>query len=237
MDYFNFTDSSRHFFSDILRILIEDRRTAYAEPINSSLKLGDIVIARTFILSDKKKETVTKLSYAVRGPYQIIHTTNHGNYFVNKLHRPDSSKLKFIPYNFYPLPPSLKPCDSVDTIDTRYLNQTHVPLINLLKKALHIKLYNEKWFDKLLETSIPPFTYKYDTLELLDESVYPFLSVVDLHDETNTLIPQPLYENVDDDISLIPFPLTLHNSLENTDCLFFIQYTPEDTIKPWWYLI
>jgi len=52
-------------------------------------------------------------------------------------------------YDLYPLPPSLKSCEPVDTIDTRYLNQFHTPITNPLKKALHIELYNEKWFDNL----------------------------------------------------------------------------------------
>ena len=47
-------------------------------------------------------------------------------------------------YTFYPLPPSLKLCESVDSTNTRYLNQMHAPLINPLKKALDIELYNEK---------------------------------------------------------------------------------------------
>ena len=132
----------------------------------------------------------------------------------------------------HPLSPSFKPCEYVDSTDTRYLNQSHAPPINLLKKALHIELYNDKWFDKPLKTSIPPFTYKHDTLKLSDESITPFPSVVDLHDETSTLPPPPLFEKLDDHTSQPPSPLSLHTSVANIDCLYFIQYTSEDTIKP-----
>lgn len=47
-------------------------------------------------------------------------------------------------YDLYLLPPSLKHCEHDDAIYTRYLNQTHDPLIHLLKKVLYIELYNEK---------------------------------------------------------------------------------------------
>ena len=36
----------------------------------------------------------------------------------------------------------IKPCETVNATDTRYLNQTHAPIINLLKKQLHVELYN-----------------------------------------------------------------------------------------------
>ena len=240
--YLKFTDSSRHFSSVILNIIIEDRRTPHVERINNTrnlvvLKPGDIVMGRTAIQSDKKKEKVAKLSYAVRGPYQAIRATNHGRYFKRKLHRPDSPELKFMAYDLYPLPSSLKTCESMDTTDRRYLNQSHNPLINPLKKALHIELYNDKWFSKPLKISVTYFTYKYATLKLSDESIYPFPSVVELHHEINTLPPQPLCEKVDANISKPPSPLTLHKSLEKKDYLFFVQYTSKGTIKPRWFLV
>ena len=127
LGYLKLTDSSRHFSSSILKILIEDRRIAHAERINNNrniivLEPGDIVMARTTIQSNKQKEKVAKLCYAVRNPYQIIRTTGHGSYFVCKLHEPDSPELKVMAYNLYPLSPSLKPSEPVDTTDTRYLN-------------------------------------------------------------------------------------------------------------------
>ena len=130
-----------------MKILIEDKRTTHTERINNNhnvvvLEYGDIVMVRTAIQSNTHNEKVAKLCYAVRGHYQIIRTTCHGSYFVRKLHRLDSPELKFIVYDLYPLPPSLKPCELVDTTDTRYLNQSHTPITNPLKKSLHIKLYN-----------------------------------------------------------------------------------------------
>ena len=46
--------------------------------------------------------------------------------------------------DFYILPPSLKPCEPVDSSDTCYLNQSYAPIGNLLKQLLNIELYNEK---------------------------------------------------------------------------------------------
>ena len=56
-------------------------------------------MARTAIQSNKQKEKIVKLCYAVRGPYQIIRTTGNGSYFVRKLHRSDSPELKFMAYD------------------------------------------------------------------------------------------------------------------------------------------
>ena len=55
--YLKFTDSPRHFSSAILKILIEDRRTAHAERINNTRNLivlqpGDIVMAQSAIQSN-----------------------------------------------------------------------------------------------------------------------------------------------------------------------------------------
>ena len=50
--------------------------------------------------------------------------------------------------DLYPLPPSLNPYDPVDSSDTRYLNLSYSPIVNLLRNSLNIGLYNETWFDK-----------------------------------------------------------------------------------------
>ena len=102
---------------------------------------GDV---RTTIQSDISKQKFAKLSYSVRGPFQLIRNTEFRSYFVRKLNKVDSPELKFMIYDLYPLPPSLKLCEPVDSTDTRYLNQMHAPLINHLKKELDIELYNEK---------------------------------------------------------------------------------------------
>ena len=63
-----------------------------------------------------------------------------------------------------------------------------------------------------------------------------FPSAIELHKETHTCPPHPLYEKVDKTFSNLLSPLALYKSLATTDCLFFIKYIPEDTIKPRWAL-
>ena len=208
LDYLKITDFNRHFSSSILKILIEDLRTLHAERINIYYNLvvvqaGDIVMA---IQSNLSKHKVVKVSYSARDPYQIIRHTGFVSYYVQKLQKPDSPELKFMAYALYPLPPSLKPYDPIDTTDTRYLNHTHLPLANPLKKALHIELYNEKWFTKPIPTSAPPITYNHDTLKLSKDTSFTFPSVSNLHKETHTCPPKPLLET--EDYSFPPPPLS-----------------------------
>ena len=145
LDYPNFTNSHRHFASSIHKILIEDRRTAHAERINNSkhlvlLKAGDIVMTRTAIQIDLSKNKVTTLSYSVRDPFQIICYTGLGSYFVRNFNKPDSPELNFMALNLYLLPPSLKSFEPIDSTDTHYLNQTHTPFVNPLKRLCTLNL-------------------------------------------------------------------------------------------------
>ena len=176
-------------------------------------------MARTAIQSDLFKNKVAKLSYSVRGPYQILRNTGLGSYFVRKLNTPDSPELKFMDHDLYSLPPSLKPCEPIDSTDTRYLNQTHAPLVNPLKKALYIKLCNEKWFNKPVPTRYSCFLYDYGTLQFPDKSLLPFPSVLEIHNETNTCSPKLLLATEDYSFPPPHYPLTLHNSLTNSDYL------------------
>ena len=187
-------------------------------------------MARTVLQSDLSKNKVAKLSYSVRGPYQILRHTGFGSYFVRKINKPDISELKFMSHDLYPLPLSLKPCEPIDSTDARYLNQKHTPLVNPLNKALHIELYNEKWFTKPVPTTNSSFSYDHDTLQFPDQSTLPFPSVLDLHNETQTYPPKLLVATEDYSLPPPPSPLKLHNSLADSDSLFFIQYLPLKTL-------
>ena len=91
-------------------------------------------MARTAIQSELSKNKVSKLSYSVRGPYQILRNTGLGSYFVRKFNKTDSPELKFMAHDLYPLLLSLKPCEPIDSTDARYLNKHYDPLGNPLKK-------------------------------------------------------------------------------------------------------
>ena len=68
--YLELTDSSSHFFSCLA--IIEGRRATHSERINNNrtpavLRRGDNVMTRIAIQSYKKKETVAKLCFVIRG--------------------------------------------------------------------------------------------------------------------------------------------------------------------------
>ena len=90
------------------------------------------------------KEIIAKLSYEVRGLFQIIRHTGRGSYYIRKLYKLDSPKLKFVAKTLYQLPPPIKLCEAIDSCDTIYPKQFYTPAINNLKKSLNIELYNEK---------------------------------------------------------------------------------------------
>ena len=75
--YLRLTDSNRYFASNIMKILVEDRSTVHAERINTNRNIvnmlpDDLVMDRTTVQSDKAKNIIVKLCYAVRGSFQII---------------------------------------------------------------------------------------------------------------------------------------------------------------------
>ena len=86
-------------------------------------------------------------------------------------------------YDLYSLLPSLKACESIDTTDTRYLNQSHTPMKNGLTIPLK-RLFHH-------------FFYKYRTLKVLSASVSPFSFIDEFYHDTNTCPPLPLVEVVD----------------------------------------
>ena len=141
VSYLRLTNSNRYFASVILKVLVQDRRGVHTERINTNKNIvtmlpGDLVMDRTIVQSDETNNEIAKLFYAVRGPFQIIRDTGRGSYIVRELNRPDSPEFKFMSEDLYILPPSLKPCESMDGSDTRYLNQSHAPIVNPLKKPL-----------------------------------------------------------------------------------------------------
>ena len=70
---------------------------------------------------------VSKFSHTVIAPLPQI-STNHGN---------------------IPAPSRTISSQPLDTIDQRYLNSTHDPIVNPLKKLMKIELYNNKWLRML----------------------------------------------------------------------------------------
>ena len=109
-----------------MKILVKKRITSDTKRINNSRNIvtiypDDIVMVLSTIQSNKTKDKVTKLYYAARSPFQIIHGIDRGNYIVWKLNKTDSPEFKFIS-ELYILPPSSKTSQHVNSSDNRYSN-------------------------------------------------------------------------------------------------------------------
>ena len=146
MEYLRLTDKDKIFATEILEILIEDRRTTHRKRINNkrnvvTLQDGDIVMARREVMSDKTKNRVGKLTYQVSGPFRITRSTSHGSYYAWKLKNKNSVEQKFMAEDLYPLPPSLLPCDLIDGADIRYFNNSQPLITHPFEKDLNIKSY------------------------------------------------------------------------------------------------
>ena len=79
-------------------------------------------MARTAIESEASTNKGAKLIYQVRGSLLIVEYAGRGNYLVRKLFKCNSQELNFISTNLYPIPPSLKLCEPVDSSEIKYLN-------------------------------------------------------------------------------------------------------------------
>lgn len=145
------------FARKILAFTLEGRRIQRSERINERRKrikyrVGDIVMARVAVQSDKSKQKVTKLIYKSTGPYVIAEDINLGSYMCRKYGRPNGALSKFMTEDLYLLPPQIMPCDEVDTPNLRYLNTDFAPnLKHPFSKSFDIEAYNTKWFDDELK--------------------------------------------------------------------------------------
>ena len=198
VEYLRLTDKDRIFSTEILKILIEDRRTAHRDRINNNrnvvtLLLGDVVMTRREVMSDKAKNKVGKLTYQVSGPFVITKATGHGSYYARKLKDKNSAEQKFMAEDLYPLPPSLLPCDPIDGADVRYLNHSHPSITHPFEKDLNIKSYHEKHFSSPPLLTPPKFDYNHESLKFVHPSSPTlFPSIVELHRETHTVPPPPV---------------------------------------------
>jgi hypothetical protein len=259
--YLNFVNEHVSFSQAILRYLVEDRRLAHAERANESRNpvvyaIGDRVMATVQVQSDASRNKVAKLSYQRRGPFEVVSHLGNGAYELRSLSRPDAATHKFHSSSISPLPPGLLPCDPIDTSDLRFLNQDSTPSANPLR-SLDIQLYNDVWFDTMPETHPAPFDFSSSTQPTPPFASSPFPSIAELCDSypanPTSPIPSPAYvpviSNTPNSNNPDPFaygptephastPSQLYDSiLASTDRMFFIQYLPEGTLRPRWYLV
>lgn len=141
LEYLKITDSSRHFSFYILKLLIEDPRTVHAERIKNTWNL--VVINPVDILWFEQPFKVTTHRVKLWNYITLYEALTKSSItrlvvvtMFKKNHKSDSPEVKFIANDLYYVPPSFKPFELVDAIDTRYLNQNHVLSINTLNKVL-----------------------------------------------------------------------------------------------------
>lgn len=228
------------FATSVLQILIEERRISHRNRMNESttkspLKVGDIVKAHVQIQSKSETGIVDKLSYAARGPFKITKDLGYNSFEVAPYHNPNGATRKYKGTELYLLPPSLFPSNMLDTLDQKFLNYDHAPVVSPLKQALQIESYNAEWFDQPkppTEINIP--------LSNIDKQAFQEHSIPSLEQLCNetplTSTTEPTYPTPEQII--IPTNNNLHSQIINSkDKLFFIKYTPLNTLRPKWYLV
>ena len=230
------------FATSVLQILIEERRSAHCERHNQgksqspAFKVGDAVKAHVQVQSNQSTGQVGKLSYRAKGPFQITEDLGSGSFEVQRYNEPNSARRKYKAIDLYLLPPVLYPAEPLDTMDQRYLNYEHAPIMHPLQQSLNIEFYNNQYLNPdpqhLQGDTTGTFTIPLDQAALETPHVFP--TTMELHAESNT------------DMSAIEVEEDHHTDAPSTkaeqivsskDKLFFIQYTPEGTMKARWYLV
>ena len=113
-------------------------------------------------------------------------------------------------------------------MDTKYLNYSFAPVPSPLQKPLAIELYNDTYFN--------------DSPSIIDKTTNLPASTIDAVAFQPHLPPKPTTVAIPPPTSpTIPTPSHSHpfhaSILKSTDKLFFIKFTPQNTLRPRWYLV
>ena len=229
------------FSQSVLQVLIEERRDSHRERANtdklpSAFKVGDVVKAHVQVQSKSETGVVKKLSYQARGPFQIVEDRGNNSFAVQRYKEPSSAIRKYKATELYLLPPALFPSDPLDTMDERYLNYEHAPVVSPLQKPLGIELLNDQWFDPSQSTSLidlAPHTINHDTDKPSNTHI-PTLA--ELNNDVNNSENTPAIEisKTSPRAEQDTLPISIAQS---KDKLIFIRFTPDSTLRPRWYLI
>ena len=134
------------------------------------------------------------------------------------------------------MPPALFPSAPLDTIDQQYLDNQFAPVVNPLKGALKVQLYNDKWLHsarypvqtKSLITDLP--SSEIDSLAFQPHPIPNSASRSHHTSITHKPNTQP--------IPITPSPIPFHDAIKNSkDKLCFVMYTPIGTMLRKWYLV
>ena len=232
------------FATSVLQVLIEERRTTHRERWNVNhvakpFELGDVVKAHVQVQSNSKTGVVKKLSFQAKGPFQIVQKLEGDSYMVQRYGDNEAPTRKYKGSELYLLPASIFPHDPVDTMDQRYLNFSNSSIVSPFKKPLQIELYNDTFFPTnskhIIKPSLdqPSCQIDHSTFKLHD-SIDGLPPTATLFKESNINQPSIDFEETEDTITPC-YSASDFNNLSNS--LFFIQYTPEGTMRRRWYLI
>ena len=153
----------------------------------------------------------------------------------------NAAKRKYKNTELYLLPPALFPVHPLDTIDQRYLDSEHSPVVNPHMRSMKVELYNDKWLQgkgAITPTSStiidkPSSVFDHAAFAKHPDTSYP--RTHDLHIASDTT-PDTIENNPITKIT----PLRQHSSpptdsftndlRTSSDNLFFIAYTPSSTM-------
>ena len=242
-DYLRNVSNDSKFAQSIVAILVEERRKRHRDRHNKDkvqpqFQLGDVVKAHVQVSSKKSSGEVKKLSYQARGPFQITACLGHNSYEVQRYNEPNSATRKYKATELYLLPPTIFPAEPLDTMDQRFLNYEHAPIVSPLKKSLNIELYNEQHFNKppkFKQASKDTPHTNIDKLAFLAHNNYP--SIKQLHEETATTLPSIEEIPISDPVVSTTARNLYELLTQSNQTLLFIQYTPNETLRPRWYLV
>lgn len=254
-------DESRQTSRLIIQWINEDRRAAHRERVNATrhqvtFQQGDCVSVRVQHQSNTATNRVSKLEWDVRGPFEVTAVLGHDAYEVRPLGQPNKASRIYKTDQLRKLPPSIQPCNPLDTVDFRYLNLDRAPIRHPYRETLGISSYNHLWLGEKPPATLPhdsnlspPFATKAtnDAFVSLDdlESEFPPPQRQDKASPTSTAPsaerPSPHIPEIPD-VAIVSSSLLQGESLfraiqDSVDRLFFIAYTSEGTMTPTLHLV
>ncbi|GFH62173.1 hypothetical protein CTEN210_18649 [Chaetoceros tenuissimus] len=238
-EYLRSMSNNSKFATEVAKILIEERRKSMRDRVNSSktlptFKVGDVVKVHIQVQSSAENNKVGKLSYQIRGPYQIVKDHGNNSYDVQRYGQPNGAIKKHQACDLYLLPPNLYPSDPLDTLDQRFLNYDHPPIQNPLHRPLRIESRADQFLFPPTIIQQPLQDQPEHHLDI--EAIAPHLPTPPSPPSTP---PPSASASSSSTPTLNPSTSpSLHDSiLASHDKLFFIKYTPTGAIRERWYLI
>lgn len=240
--FLRLAQENSQFATKILQLLTEERRSYHRERANETrnqqlFALGDLVMVRVAVQSQASNNRVAKLTYRLRGPYEVVDVLGHGAYNLQKFGNRDGPKLKYHAEDISMLPPAIRPVEPLDGPDLRYLNNAHAPIPHPLKQAFDIKLYNEMWFSQPLHAS-PPTLLR--DLAAEDQGVLSGSGstgrTVRTHMPGLLFVPTVIADGEHEALFHRPSDL-LSAIMASRDKLFFVSFRTEGTLRARWFLV